>query len=232
MDNKYVTFIPDHSFVNAARKVIDAIKRAETDRDFFRNTIDPFSAIFDTAFHDISLSNWFESEKGRQVQKSLQNAIGTFHQDILEAMPGWESMSEVLDIKNTDKKIIAEIKNKYNTTKGNHRTAIYDDVKSLLSRPEYAEYKGYYVEVLPENRRIYDKPFTPSDNTTSTRRPKNPNIRIIDGKSFYALASGHAGALKDLYKALPNVLADVMGADAQGTINDPMFNLLIDKAIA
>ncbi|WP_010129810.1 Eco47II family restriction endonuclease, partial [Haemophilus sputorum] len=64
---------------------------------------------------------------------------------------------------------------------------------------------GYYVEILPVNGKTYDKPFTPSDNKTKTRRPENDRIRQIDGKSFYERVTGNPNALEDLYKMLPEV---------------------------
>ena len=125
-------------------------------------------------------------------------------------MRGWENLGRgsVIDIENNKKKIIAEVKNKHNTTKGNHKVAIYDDLASQLrTRPGYT---AYYVEVIPKNKKTYDKPFTPSDNRKHSRKAKNEAIRVIDGKSFYALASGDKDALKKVYEALPEVIAKVL----------------------
>ena len=63
-----------------------------------------------------------------------------------------------------DKKIIAEIKNKYNTTKGNHKTQVYRDLASALE--DWLGYTGYYVGVLPVNGKSYNVPYTPPDNQT------------------------------------------------------------------
>ena len=45
------------------------------------------------------------------------------------------------------KMIIADIKNKFNTTKGNHKVNIYDDLDKILNSPEFKEYAGYYIEL-------------------------------------------------------------------------------------
>ena len=126
--------------------------------------------------------------------------------------------------------MIAEVKNKWNTTKGDHKVRIYDNIDNLLKTNEYRGYTGYYVEVLPKDRKMYNIPFTPSDNVAKTRRPLNEKIRIIDGKSFYALATGEDDAIKQLYKALPNVLDDIIENNSLDISKDPMFQLLIDKA--
>lgn len=114
-----------------------------------------------------------------------------------------------MDVVNTDRKIIAEIKNKYNTTKGNHKSAIYTNLHKLIHN-EYSGYTSYYVEIIPQGGKLYDKSFTPSDNNLHTQKRINSHIRIIDGRSFYALASGYPDALEQLYAVLPQVIQDIL----------------------
>ena len=59
------------------------ISTKEIEKDLHSNIIDPFSAIFEASFQKIPLSEWIEKEKIRQVQKSFQNEIDTFHQKLL-----------------------------------------------------------------------------------------------------------------------------------------------------
>lgn len=211
----YLNFITDERIIAAVDFVVETINDAEmmTDKKLHDRVIDPFSALFHGAAHSLSVSEWVEQEKVRQAQKSMQNAIGAFHQRVLGSLDGWEDLGHGggLDIQNSKRKIIAEIKNKYNTTKGNHKVAIYDDIKTMLHQSEYAGYTGYYVEVIPEGRKVYNAPFTPSDNKRKQRRPVRKNIRKIDGKSFYALATGQDNALEELFKSLPILLHDRYG---------------------
>ncbi len=183
------------------------------DRNIFRNTIDPFSAMFDSIIQSLTSEKWLVKERGRQIQKTLENSIGEFHQNILGSMPGWENLGKgkIIDIVNAEQLLIAEVKNKYNTAKGNNRVSIYDDLDQSLSN-NYIGFTGYYVEIIPARRKIkrYNKPFTPSDNKTKTRRPANERIRIIDGVSFYGLASKTSDALKLLYDVMPQVIADII----------------------
>ena len=114
-----------------------------------------------------------------------------------------------LDVINRSKKILAEIKNKHNTTKGNHKVELYDALKTMLDENEYNGYVGYYVEVIPQGRKKYNKPFVPSDNKAKgKRRTINKMIRIIDGVSFYSLATGREQALKELFDILPRVIME------------------------
>lgn len=184
--------------------------------DLYRNTLDCFSAAIDAVVQGISLDEWMTQEHVRQVQKTKQNIIGTLHEVIIGSLPGFKALpiGNVVDIINEEKKIIAEIKNKFNTTKGNHRIAVYDGLASALqNRPNYT---AYFVEILPRNRSIYNEPFTPSDNTTKTRRPKRNDIRLIDGYSFYELITGNPNAIAELYKILPGIVTEIIN-ESYGT---------------
>lgn len=208
-------FIDDAKLLLETKKVIDAllIARSQPDSVIFKNVIDPFSALFDASIQNVPLDNWLNQERNRQIQKTFQNAIGQFHQNILGAMPGWESLPTggLIDVKNNSRKIITEIKNKYNTTHGTDRVSIYDNLASALGKPEYQNYTAYYVEIIPKTKLPYDKPFTPSDNLTHTRRPVNDKIRVISGQAFYDLASKHQDSLKLLFENLPSVIAEITG---------------------
>lgn len=233
IENKQLLpFISNKDLYAQVGRVIDLAKETLTknEKQFYKNSVDPFSALFDALWQNISLTVWLKQEKARQNQKTLQNALGDFHQEILGSFNGWESLGKgnVFDIKNESKKIIAEVKNKHNTTKGNHKVAIYDDLKGQL-KERFKDYTAYYVEVIPKNKKIYNEPFTPSDNRTHKRRPKNKKIRVIDGKSFYALATGDPNALKKLYDVLPRVISDILGREPKVVKDDASFNSLFEK---
>lgn len=208
----YLKFISDKNLCSAVSNVVNIIEIAEHDAQIklHRNVVDPFSALFHGVTHAISYKEWIEQEKARQTQKTMQNAIGVFHQEILGSIPGWKNLGTGggLDVANTKMKVIAEVKNKFNTTKGNHKVEIYDAIKAKLKMPEYNDYTGYYVEIIPQGRKKYDKPFTPPDNKTKKRRPTKKKIRVIDGVSFYAMATGRKNALQELFEILPHVIID------------------------
>jgi hypothetical protein len=226
-------FINNEALYRETKKVIDIAMNAtaETESRLYSNVIDPFSALFDASCQGITLSDWIKQEKSRQAQKTFQNSLGDFHQEILGSMPGWKSLGKgkVIDLVNTRKRIIAEVKNKYNTMKGNSKVGIYDDLEGQLNR-KYKGYTSYYVEIIPRNRRRYDKPFTPPDNRTHTRRPSNENIRVIDGNSFYAMAAGADNALKNIYQVLPHVIGDLTGNPCIKILSDNFYKELFDKA--
>lgn len=226
-------FVSNKDLYHHVQKVLETAQEAVdlAEENLYSNVIDPFSALFDSFRQGIKLSDWMEQEKTRQIQKTMQNALGNFHQGLLGSVPGWESLptGNVIDVRNMKKQVMAEIKNKYNTTKGSDKKGIYDNLLSQLEG-DYQSFIGYYVEVIPKNKKPYNKTFTPSDNVTGTRRPANEKIRIIDGKSFYALVAGRDDALKMLYTVLPKVIGDILGKDHKTVIKEKLFMDLFEMA--
>tara|TARA_B100000686_G_scaffold350719_1_gene447459 strand:+ start:2022 stop:2750 length:729 start_codon:yes stop_codon:yes gene_type:complete len=207
-----ITAFNDQKLKSSLSKlIINAYKGRTGDVDLYSNTLDCFSAVVDSVILDISLEDWLELEKQRQTQKTLQNIMGDIHQEALGSSGEWESLGvgKVVDLVNHKQKIIAEIKNKHNTTKGNHKVNVYDDLAELL--PRYPNYTGYYVEILPHARsKVYNSAFMPPDNRTKRKRPKNDRIRKIDGRSFYSLVTGYADALDQFYYALPSLVVEIL----------------------
>lgn len=227
MTTPLLPFISDENLFANTKPLVTLIERTadEEERRMDRNTIDPFSALFDAAKQNITLSEWLDQEKSRQVQKTLQNAIGTFHQEILGAMSGWESLpvGGIIDVKNDNEKIVAEIKNKHNTTNSSSAEALYDHLSNVLGNT-YKGYTAYHVQIIPKSRRQYNKPYVPSG------RQLNEKIRVIDGKSFYAMASGHEDALKMLYIVLPKVISEILKRPTDNVTKDKLFMELFEKA--
>ncbi|GEK11338.1 Eco47II family restriction endonuclease [Pseudoalteromonas peptidolytica] len=207
--------------------VIRMYEAQVADLDLYRNTLDCFSASIDALLQGISMEDWLKQEKERQVQKTKQNAIGSLHEDIMGSIDGVTSLpvGNLVDIICEDKKIVAEVKNKHNTTKGNHKVQIYRDLAKKIDALADG-YTGYYVEVLPKGAKSYDIAFTPSDNQTKTKLPKREDIRLIDGKSFYAKLTGNNGALSELYESLPSIISEII-KEEYGINLDP--NLIIKE---
>ena len=226
-----LSFLKTEIVYSLCQEIIDKLNKStqKIDTDIHKNIIDPFSAIFDASFQKISITQWFEQEKKRQLTESFQNTIGNFHQSVLSNIDGYRNLGtgKIVDIVSDKHKIIAEIKNKFNTTKGNHKPQIYDDLESVINS-EYQGYTGYYVAILTKKR--FNKPFTPSDNKTKTNRTVNEQIREIDGASFYELVTGQKDAIRQLYLAIPIVLGDILNHDSSKIIKDPLFDELFIKA--
>jgi len=217
---------------------LPVVKKSQ--KDIYRNTLDLFSAKIECILQGITPESWIPIEKTRQAQKTLQNKIGVFHQQVSGCFDGWEDLGkgEVVDVVNKDKKIIAEIKNKHNTTKGNHKVAIYDDLKFLL-QGKYKGYTGFYVEILPLRKKTYNKEFTPSDNKTRSKRKARKDIRVIDGLSWYKLISNNENFISVFYEKLlvnaikysnDNVEDKYKISINESIAGDPIFDVFLNKA--
>jgi len=210
----YLDWIDDKDLILTVTQILEQAETAKrvANEEFSKNVTDPFSALFEIAGFDVSHDQWIVNEQIRKAQKTLQNHIGEFHQNILGSVKGWTNMKtgNVFDLINNDRKILAELKNKYNTVSGGKLSTVYDDLANLVSpkSSRYKGYKAYYVVVIPKKPNRYDIPFTPSDKEVGKKRPLNESIREIDGASFYELVSGHKDALEDLFDILPKVISD------------------------
>ncbi|HYV33297.1 MAG TPA: Eco47II family restriction endonuclease [Candidatus Limnocylindria bacterium] len=232
-DKQLLPFITNEALFFNVQKVIDkallAAKKSE--ENLHSNVLDPFSAVFDASCQGISLKDWIKLEKSRQIQKTLQNAIGDFHQDTIGSISTWENLPTggIVDVRNKNRKIIAEIKNKYNTTKFSDRPAYYDSLKHLIEG-DYAGYTSYYVEVIPDGRKVYNEPFTPSDHIQKGKKPANEKIRLVDGKTFYQIATGQKDALQKLYEIVPYVASTILGFRVEKITEDKLFSELFKQA--
>lgn len=227
-----LTFISDENLHQATRTLLDAAAsgQARVAENPYRNVIDPFSALIGAAKQSISTDEWMQQEIARQIEKSFSGALGDFHQDILGFMPGWENAGRggSYDIKNTELGVIAEVKNKHNTMNARSALSVYDNLQRHLDYGSDNVQKAFLVEVLPETPRPYERPFTPSER--GTPRPARNDLVKIDGKSFYAMASGEEEALRKLYEALPSVLAGLLNIDETELRNTKVFTELFDRA--
>ena len=208
--------------------VKSAYDSQDSSADLRRNTLDVFSASLESALKGITFEEWLEQEKKRQIQKTLATL------DDIEDL----GVGKVLDLKSVKKKFIAEIKNKHNTTKGNHKVQIYNDMEKVLKNMPVGT-TGYYVEILPKNGKAYDIPFTPSDNTeedkSKKRKTSNELIRQIDGKSFYTKVTGNKNALRELYLLIPEIVVEIIKEEykidrkASDFIKEDEFNTVYGK---
>jgi hypothetical protein len=205
-------WIDDSNLYHEVGHLIEIAKNAKNraEKKFGGNVIDPFSALFEISGFEIDFKTWFDSETTRQAQKSLQNHIGNFHQNILGHVDGWENLKtgSVIDLISNENKMLAEVKNKYNTISGGKLSDLYYSLDRLVS-PKSSIYKGYtayYVAIIPKSPARFDKPFTPSDRNKGSKCPSNECIREIDGASFYGLVTGYESALEDLFDILPEVI--------------------------
>lgn len=202
-------FISNDELIIYTKQVLDKVSTAYNSADdkLYSNVVDPFSALFDSMRQGIAVEDWLNQERSRQVQKTLQNAVGDFHQNILGSIPGWENSGRGggYDLINHDRKILAEVKNKFNTMNSSSAESTYRKLARYIDG-DYQGYTGYVVFIVPKNARDYDSSWSPNQATMPLRN----DIRKADGESFYGLVTGHNDALEDLYDVMPHLIARLL----------------------
>ncbi len=230
-------WIDDQSLKNAVDHLIKKAKEAQlkAKNKFGKNVIDPFSAMFEIAGFEMNYDSWIKNETARQAQKTLQNHIGEFHQIILGSVGHWENMKtgNVIDLVSKERKIIAEIKNKFNTISYGKLSDLYHSLDELVMHKAsiYKGYTAYYVPIIPKTPERYNKEFTPSNRDKGSRCPFNENIRETDGQSFYEIVTGEENALKNLYEAIPEIIFETTGNDIALKNKDQLI-MFFSKAFA
>ncbi len=209
----WLPFLSNEALCDAVQHLQEVANsaRVKAEKSGGRNVIDPFTALFQMQLLGIQPEDWPLIEQNRQIEKSLQNEIGKFHQRILGEISGWKNLhtGSVVDLVCEQRRIVAEVKNKHNTLKASDQAGLYDKLHDLVRKKgqSFAGFTAYYVEIIPKTTTRYDTPFTPPDNTTGTRKAEDMLIRRIDGASFYALVTGQHDALQQLFHALPKAFA-------------------------
>lgn len=213
----YLNWISDDDLKEAINKLVNVAKEAlvNSEKDFNKNVIDPFSAIFQVAGFGMDYKNWVISEQSRQAQKTMQNQVGLFHQIILGSVQGWDDLEvgQGVDLVCHEKKVIAEVKNKHNTVTGGKLADQYYSLERLVTpkTSQYKGYKSYFVTIIPKKPGRFDETFEPSNKDTGIKCPKNELIRIIDGASFHTIVTGVDNSLEQLFDCLPKVIEDTVG---------------------
>lgn len=224
-----LSFISDEELDKAVHHLLVVANNAKINvsKDINHNVVDPFSILFQMSGFNINADTWKIGEMNRQAEKTLQNHVGEFHQNILGAVSGWNNLGvgQIVDLECTTKKIIAEIKNKHNTVTGGKLAGLYQDLESQVmpKHSKYKDYTAYYVEIIPKKPKRSNEEFTPSNKAVGNPCSNNPLIRKIDGASFYTMVTGEEHALSQVFDALPDVIEKICVDTTGYKFNDRTF---------
>jgi hypothetical protein len=167
--------------IDEIKKIIDEFKNTVRKVDIYSNVVDPFSALFDMVKQGIDFDDWLKQEEFRQAQKTLQNQVGYFHQNILGKVEGWKDtgIGGSIDLINVDEKIIVELKNKHNTLNSSSSIQTYRKMVNHLDGDNKG-YAGYVVTIIPLRATRFIKNFAPNDDG-GIKLPVRNDLKIIDG---------------------------------------------------
>lgn len=215
MKNKYVDFITDEHFLDCVSNLHNAYLKAKnniTKKNFYSNKVDSIKLTFDSKFNDIDEESLILAEILRQIDKSINNSIGTFHEQILGGIKGFEVGNlSGFDIKAKDETLFADIKNKHNTMNSSSAEALFQKLSRYADT--YKKSKCYWVQILAKNSfcELWKGEINGKEYSHS-------RVYKISGDQFYALLSGKENALFQLYNKLPIVIKDHLNSIENGEL--------------
>lgn len=207
MKNKYVSFISDKHLLNCVgnlhKSYVDA-KSNISKKKFYNNKIDTIKLTFDAKFNDLDEESLIETEILRQIDKSINNAIGTFHEEILGGIVGYEKGNlDGYDIKAKNNTLFADIKNKHNTMNSSAAESLFQKLSKYAD--QHPKAKCYWVQILATSS--FNEKWEASLNGKNYAHDR---VYKISGDQFYKLLSNQEDAFYQLYKALPKAIADYL----------------------
>ena len=224
MANTYLNFISDEHFLNCIGNLHKSYVKAKnniTKNKFYSNKVDTIKMTLDSKFNDIDEESLIQSEILRQIDKSINNSIGTFHEQILGGINGYEIGNlSGFDIKATNDTLFADIKNKHNTMNSSSSEALFQKLARYADT--YKKANCYWVQILAK------KSFnTLWHGDINGKEYSHSRVYRISGDRFYTLLTGEEDAFFQLYKKLPIAIEDYLNSVAKNqTIND---NSAIDE---
>lgn len=212
MKNKYVNFVTDEHLLSCIANLHKAYLKAKkniTKKNFYNNKVDTIKLTFDEKFNDMDEESLIQVEILRQIDKSINNSIGTFHEQILGGIIGFEiGKLSGFDIKANDNSLFADIKNKHNTMNSSSAEALFQKLARYAD--EYKKAKCYWVQILAKNS--FNELWKGEING---KEYSHSRVFKISGDQFYALLSGQENALFQLYKALPYAIRNYLNSIEQ-----------------
>ncbi len=205
--NKYVDFISDEHLLSCITNLYLSYSKAKkefTKTKFYKNKVDTFKLTFDSKFNELSEEELIKLEMSRQIDKSVNNAIGTFHEEVLGGIKGYKNGKlSGYDIKALNDSLFAEIKNKHNTMNSSSAESAFQKLARFADDNKQA--KCYLVQILAK-----DSFLKKWEAIINGKEYSHSRVYMISGDKFYELLTGDEKAFFKLYKILPTAVNDFL----------------------
>ncbi|MGP1362698.1 MAG: Eco47II family restriction endonuclease [Bacteroides sp.] len=222
-------FISDENIVEHVKNTVEQYRNRINLKDFNQNLIDPIKMTFDSKIYNQSIEETITAECLRQVDKTNNNKIGYFHQNIFQyAGNGWVVLKNGVgggfDIINEDLHIFVEMKNKHNTLNSSSASNIYLKMQDKILKDDKAI--CYLVEVIAHRSQNDPWSLTIPQNGHKNQY-SHERIRRISIDKFYELVfPTHPYAFSRLCKVLPTILDDIIASDSNILLENSVLNEL------
>lgn len=198
MPNKYLNFISDEHFLECIKNLHNSYLKAKNNiskKNFYTNKVDTIKLTFDSKFNDINEEDLIQAEILRQIDKSINNSIGTFHEQILGGIEGFEVGNlSGFDVKANDDTLFAIFGSK--NTSQNISDAIFEKLASAARI--FLKAKLYYVFLDDDSDTNEKWVIGHEEYSVSQKR-----VFKISLKEFYAEVAKQENAYEQLCQQIP-----------------------------
>lgn len=218
-DNTYLLkFITKENF---EKHVLSTVRSYEGNlqsidlKKFNSNIIDPIKLNFDKELYNKSWEEIIEQEISRQRDKSNNNAIGYFHQNIFNYIKNCTVPKSGFDIiyQKAERTIYVELKNKHNTMNSSSAKSSYIKMQNQVLKDSKCE--CYLVEVIaPRSRNI------PRKISIDNQHFENERIRRVSIDQFYSIVTNDNDSFVNLCEQLPITLKKLIHEKKIKTVED------------
>ncbi|MEE0025604.1 Eco47II family restriction endonuclease [Methanobrevibacter sp.] len=230
--NKYVEFVSDEDFLECVRKVVEAYQSLDENVSptsilkESKNTIDEFKTIFDVCVNQISFDEWLKFELTRQQDKTINNKIGEFHQELLGKVNGWADLGigdeTEIDLKKEDNTVFIELKNKYNTMNSSSEKTCREKLEKVIEK--YPDATAYWAYVITKN-------YKSECRVWKYQQREDERIKRISGDRLYAMITGDTQALEKTFNAIPKAIVEILGEEYKLTEEDKKLQVEYNNII-
>ncbi len=214
VNNRYnLSFITDDDLKAHTLATVSRFRTGMTLAEFHKNIVDPIKLTFDAHVYRRQIGDVIDAEVIRQLNKTNENLIGYFHQNIFRYIGrGWEvpdTGADGWDVENHEMNIFAEFKNKHNTMNSSAAGFTHARMRGLVEGNSKAV--CYLVEVIAKTSQ--DIPW--KLNKFLLRNDRQERLRRISIDRFYEKVTGDTSAFADLCSVIGLVVDDVLTENPQ-----------------
>lgn len=201
MANKYVTFVSDEHLLECVKNLHNSYLRAKNNiskKNFYSNKVDTIKLTFDSKFNDITEEDLIQSEILKQIDKSINNSIGTFYEQVLGGISGFEVGNlSGFDVKATDNSLFAIFGSK------DISQNISDAVFEKLANAARVFFKAKLYYILPDDNSDTNEKWVIGHKEYSVSHKRVFKISL---KQFYTEVTKQENAYEQLCEKLPFVI--------------------------
>lgn len=219
----HLGFISDEAIRRHVRETVMTYRTAINLKEFNKNIADPIKLTFDSKVYHSPIETVINNECLRQIDKSNNNVIGYFHQNLFKyAGGGWEVPANGVtgfDVQNPSRHIYVELKNKHNTMNSASSQKTY--IKMQRTILEDDQCVCMLVEVIA--KKSQNEKW---DIQIDGKKFAHERIRRVSIDKFYGIVFGDNEAFSKLCLTLPDILDDVLSEIERNEEDNTVFSEL------